>query len=89
MNVQVLVRGAAETQALQDEEKVFLKAADSGMEEEPAVGGDVPDLKSHVEHEGDSGSLEELLSRLKKRMRSTEVELQLNTDIRRFLLLTL
>lgn len=36
------------------------------------VGGDVLDLRSHAEHEGDSGSLEELLSRLKTVMRENQ-----------------
>ena len=65
MNVQVLVTGAAETPALQDEGGVFLTAADSGMEEAiPVAGGGVPDLESHAEHVGDGGSQEELLSQL-------------------------
>lgn len=48
MNVQVLVTGAAETPALQDEGGVFLTAADSVTEEVPDAGGDVPDLMSHA-----------------------------------------
>lgn len=62
MNVQVLVTGAAETPALQDEGGVFLTAVDSGMEKISVTGGDIPDPESHAE--GGSGSQEELLSRL-------------------------